>query len=390
MSDRTETKARLARPQPPADTVSTLLGRLLSRLHRAGYHAAEVPVLQPADPFLELSGEDIRGRLFLTTNEDGEEWCLRPEFTIPAALAYLKSGIVGRRVDQVLSGPVFRHRPGESGEFTQVSLESIGRNDREAADADVLAEAYGAVADVMGETGLTITIGDLGLFSQLLDALALDGATSRRLALAMGEGRLGTLLDPQRLAERKQEPRGLNRYSGVLDALKGADPEEARAFVKDLLSMAGITATGGRTAEDIAGRFLQRARDDAQQLGPEQAEILRRFLAIGGDPDLAASGLRALADEAGLDLSAAIDRFEMRTGFLEARGLPLQAIRASAGFSRSLDYYSGFVFDIRLEGAPRPLAAGGRYDRLFERLGRSVPGIGAAIWVDRLTSEIAV
>lgn len=347
-------------------------------------------MLQPADPFLELSGEDIRGRLFLTTNEEGEEWCLRPEFTIPAALAYLKSGIVGRRLDQVFAGPVFRHRPGESGEFTQVSLESIGRNDREAADADVLAETYAAVCDVMGETGLSITIGDLGLFSGLLEALSLDGATSRRLALAMGEGRLAASLDPQRIAERKPEPRGLNRYSGVLDALKGADPQEAKAFVKDLLSMAGISATGGRTAEDIAGRFLQRARDDAQALGPEQADILRRFLAIAGDPDHAAAGLRRLAREAGLDLAEAIDRFEMRTGFLEARGLPLAKIHASAGFSRSLDYYSGFVFDIRLDGAPRPVAAGGRYDRLFERLGRAVPGIGAAIWVDRLEREVAV
>jgi ATP phosphoribosyltransferase regulatory subunit len=386
MSERPETAARLARPQPPADD----LNRVMARLHRAGYSAAEVPVLQPADPFLELSGEDIRGRLFLTTNEDGAEWCLRPEFTIPAALAYLKSGIIGRRLDQVFVGPVFRHRPGESGEFTQVSLESIGRNDREAADVDVLAETYGAVTDAIGDAALGITIGDLGLFSTLLEALALDGVTSRRLALALGEGRLVSLLDPQRLAERKQEPRGLTRYSGVLDALKGADPQEAKAFVKDLLSMAGITATGGRTAEDIAGRFLQRAREDAQQLGPEQADILRRFLAIEGDPDHVANGLRSLADEAGLDLGAAIDRFEMRTGFMEARGLPLAKVRAAAGFSRSLDYYSGFVFDLRLEGAPRPLAAGGRYDRLFERMGRDVPGIGAAIWVDRLVREMAV
>jgi ATP phosphoribosyltransferase regulatory subunit len=49
-----------------------------------------------------------------------------------------------------------------------------------------------------------------------------------------------------------------------------------------------------------------------------------------------------------------------------------------------MDYYSGFVFEISRPGASRPVAAGGRYDRLFERLGTPVPGIGAAIWVDRL------
>lgn len=384
MSERNDNLARAARNAEE----KSVSGRLLARLHRAGYLAADVPVLQPAEPFLELSGEEIRRRLFLTTDEEGVELCLRPEFTIPAALAYLASGIAGRRVDQVFSGPVFRHRPGESGEFTQVSLESIGRTDREAADADILAETLAAVQEGMGKepgkASLAITIGDLGLFSALLEALALDAATSRRLALALGEGRIATLIDPARLAERRNETRGLARYSGVLDALKGADPAEAKAFVKDLLSMAGLAATGGRSAEDIAGRFLERAREDAQTLGAEQADILRRFLAIEGDPDTVAAALRRLAADASLPLDAALDRFENRTGFLEARGLPLAAMRASAGFSRNMDYYSGFVFDIRRPGAERPLAAGGRYDRLFERLDHAVPGIGAAIWVDRL------
>lgn len=382
MSETSETKARAVKT---AGKDANEGASLVSRLVRAGFHRADVAVLQPADPFLELSGEDIRRRLFLTTDEDGAELCLRPEFTIPAAMAYLKAGVVGRRVDQVFLGPVFRHRPGESGEFIQASLESIGRTDREAADADILGETYGAVSEAAGAAPLSITIGDLGLFSALLDAMALDSATGRRLALALGEGRLPALLDPARIAERKAEPRGLARYSGVLDALKGADPAEAKAFVKDLLSMAGITATGGRSAEDIAGRFLERAREDAQTLGGEQAEILRRFIAIEGEPDDVAARLHALAKDAGISLDAALERFETRTGFIEARGLPLGAIKASAGFSRSMDYYSGFVFDIRLATrADRPLAAGGRYDRLFERLGRQVPAIGAAIWVDRL------
>lgn len=356
--------------------------RLVARARRAGFTPAEIAVLQPADPFLELSGEDIRRRLFITQDEEGEELCLRPEFTIPAALHYLKSGVIGRRVDQVFVGPVFRHRPGESGEFTQVSLESIGRNDREAADADMLAETFLAVSEARGGD-IAVTIGDLGLFAALLRVLMLEGANARRLALALGEGRIAAMLDPARIAER-QERRGLTRYSGVLDALKGADPKEARAFVQDLLKLAGLSASGGRTAEDIAGRFLDRAREESQVLGAEQADVLRRFLAIEGGPDEVAEALRTLANDAGLDLGQAIDCFETRVGFIEARGVPLGGIRAGAGFSRNMDYYSGFVFDIRADGAERPLVSGGRYDRLFERLGHQIPAIGAAIWVDRL------
>lgn len=369
-----------ARSEKPLEAGASALAQCLA----AGFVAQDVPVLQPVEPFLELSGEEIRRRLFLTSNEEGEELCLRPEFTIPAALHYLRSGPIGRRADWVLQGPVFRHRPQESGEFTQISAESIGRKDREAAEADILALCNDAIETENPGGAREIRLGDLSLFSGLLEALSLDAATKRRLSLALGEGRLGALLAAMAAPGAGPAPRGLARYSGVLDALKGADPAEARAFVKDLLSIAGIANTGGRSADDIAGRFLERARHEAKPLGQEQIALLQQFLAIEGDPDEVAGALRQLCGEAGLNLSERIDRFELRTGFFEARGLDPARLSASLGYARNLDYYSGFVFDIRRPGQARPVAAGGRYDRLFERLGHDVPAIGAAIWVERL------
>ena len=55
---------------------------LLLSFAQAGYHRAEPAILQPADPFLDLSGEDIRKSLYLTTDANGEELCLRPDLTI--------------------------------------------------------------------------------------------------------------------------------------------------------------------------------------------------------------------------------------------------------------------------------------------------------------------
>jgi len=46
---------------------------LLLSFAQAGYALAEPPVLQPAEPFLDLSGEDIRKSLYLTTDATGEE-----------------------------------------------------------------------------------------------------------------------------------------------------------------------------------------------------------------------------------------------------------------------------------------------------------------------------
>ncbi len=244
------------------------------------------------------------------------------------------------------------------------------------------------MTEEIGADGLIIRVGDLALFARLIETMNLSPVLARRLSLALGEGRIETQLEAP-LAGAKPEAKGLTRYSGVLDALKDADPREAKAFVKDLLSLAGISAVGGRSAEDIASRFLDRAREDAQSLGEEQKAVLKRFLAISGEPDHVSREVRALASDAGLDLAAVLDRFDLRTGFLEARGFTLGKVQASAGFARNLDYYSGFVFEVRRAGADRPVAAGGRYDRLFERLGHEVPAIGAAIWLERLAGDAA-
>src|SRR6185312_12187717 len=104
-----------------------------------------------------------------------------------------------------------------------------------------------------------------------------------------------------------------------------------------------ISAVGGRSVAEIAERFLEQAALGAATALPgETRALIERFLAIGGDPDHAAAELRALATDAGLELSAALDLLETRTGFLAARGIDVGRIRFSTAFGRGLDYYTGF------------------------------------------------
>jgi ATP phosphoribosyltransferase regulatory subunit len=76
---------------------------------------------------------------------------------------------------------------------------------------------------------------------------------------------------------------------------------------------------------------------------------------------------------------------------MEARGIDLSSLRFSAGFGRNLDYYTGFVFEIRNAKLPdaKPLVGGGRYDGLLRRLGASqeVPAVGCSIWLDRVSAQ---
>ncbi|MEP9356983.1 ATP phosphoribosyltransferase regulatory subunit [Xanthobacter sp. KR7-65] len=364
---------------------SSLEEALLACFEASGFARLDPPILQPADVFLDLSGESIRRRMYLTVDADGRELCLRPDLTIPVARAVLAAGgQMPARVSYL--GPVFRFRGEGSGEFRQAGVESFGRPDIEAADAEILSLGLTACA-LYGLPQPEIRLGDVGLFAALLDALPLAPALRRRLLKDFGQSRLD--LDLARLKERPQE--GVSAHAGVLAALTGADPEAARALITDLLSIAGISTVGGRSVSEIAERFLEQSSLEAGGgLSAETSEILTRYLAISGTPDDASSRLRALAADAGIDLSAALDLFDRRTGFLTAYAVNLSDVRFSTAFGRPLDYYSGMVFELHdpsRRGAG-PLVAGGRYDRLLSRLGSAgcVPAVGLAAWVERLAA----
>jgi ATP phosphoribosyltransferase regulatory subunit len=98
--------------------------------------------------------------------------------------------------------------------------------------------------------------------------------------------------------------------------------------------------------------------------------------------------LRALAADARLDITAAIDQFESRVRFMAARGIDTGSTRFSTSFGRGLDYYTGFEFELHAKGGGgEPLVAGGRYDGLMTQLGapNPIPAVGFSIWVETLT-----
>jgi ATP phosphoribosyltransferase regulatory subunit len=344
-------------------------------------------LLQPAEPFLDLSGEDIRRRMFLVNDAAGGELCLRPDLTIPVARDYLASSAAGKPAKFCYLAPVFRQREDGPAEFLQLGIESFGRADTAAADAETLTLAIEATAQY-GHAEPTIRMGDVALFSAFVGALDLAPAWKRRLAKDFNrKSSLAHDLDRLVLAAPNARP----EYQGVLAALANSDPKAAHALVTDLLSIAGITAVGGRSVGEIADRFLEQAALGAGSALPgETRKLIERFLAIGGDPDEAAAELRALADDARLALGPALDLFESRTGFLAARGVEPKHIRFSTAYGRGLDYYTGMVFELHDPSGKvtGELVAGGRYDGLFARLGAAqvVPAVGFAVWLDGLVA----
>jgi len=362
---------------------------LVASYERAGYARVAPAILQPAEPFLDLSGEDIRKRMYLTTAPGGAEFCLRPDLTIPVSRDYLASAQAGQAAGFCYIGPVFRHSADAgSAEFIQAGIESFGRADRAAADAEMLALGLEATAGY-GLAKPDIRTGDVALFAALIAGLDLAPAWKRRLVKDFNrKTNLAQDLDRLMLGGNNARP----EYQGVLAALAGSDPKGAHALVTDLLSIAGINAVGGRSVGEIADRFLEQSALGASTKLPRDVRgLIERFLAIGGDPDEAAAELRKLSADANMAdaMTPALDLFESRNGFLAARDIDPKRVRFSTGFGRGFDYYTGFVFELTDPARTGdPLVAGGRYDGLLTRLGAAEPiaAVGLAVWIERLTA----
>ena len=357
---------------------------LLLSFAQAGYLRAEPAILQPAEPFLDLSGEDIRKSLYLTTDAGGEDLCLRPDLTIPVARDYLASPRAGEPAGFSYLGPVFRYRGGRPSEFLQAGIESFARQDRAAADAEMLALALEATT-AFGVSEVEIRTGDVALFNALIDALDLYPVWRRRLIKDFNR-KINLAQDIERITLSTGP--GHNEYEGVLAALAGSDRKAALALVTDLMSIAGTTNVGGRLVSEIADRFLEQSTLKSGALPRDALSLIKRFMAIEGAPDDAIAKLRALAREAKLDITAAIDQLESRVGFMAARGIDVRNTRFSTSFGRGLDYYTGFEFELHAKGnGVEPLVAGGRYDGLMTQLGSigPIPAVGFSIWVETLT-----
>ena len=367
------------------------IGDLTELFEDNGAEMIDVPVLQPAALFIDTAGEDIRRRLFVTQDDEGNEYCLRPDFTVPVCRLYLDADLIGEPVALAYHGPVFRQLPGESGEFDQAGIERLGDPDRPRTDAEVLRLAFDAL-EVFGLVDPVVKIGDEGLFTAVMEALGLAPAWRRRLRAHFGDRtRLEATID-RLMAGGKSE---IVAHAGFLGAIAGGNPAAAQQVVEDLLAIAGIKTVGGRSAHEIAERFLEQAALGAEGgLSPEKAAILRRFLDIQGDPDTAADLLDVFRLETGLDLDMALSTFRARLRAMRAVGIDPSQLTFAADFGRQLDYYTGFVFEMHdpAREDDKPVLGGGRYDGLLQRLGSAemVPACGFSMWLDRLSLELDV
>ncbi|MEM9708258.1 MAG: ATP phosphoribosyltransferase regulatory subunit [Pseudomonadota bacterium] len=341
----------------PRRVIRAEADRLKAALLAKGAEPVEVDVLQPAGLLLDLYGEDIRSRAFVTSDPVMGEVMLRPDFTLPVAEAHLAAGAGAARY--AYAGKVFRQQ--ESGsrrpaEFLQVGYEVFGR-DGPRADAELFAFFY----EMLKGYPLRPVTGDIGLLFAAVSGLA---TTEVRKAA---------------LRRHFWRPR---RFRALLDRFSQAS---TRHLPDPDVAFDGVgPEIGLRSKDDVRARLAALADDaGAPPIGRSEIEVIDALLAVRGTAPDALSELRNIA----VDLPA----IEPGIGALDARlsassdaGIAVEALAFEVSYGRTtLEYYDGFVFGFLRDDAPDlpPVASGGRYNALTRALGgeEAPPAAGGVI-----------
>jgi ATP phosphoribosyltransferase regulatory subunit len=333
------------------------------------------PLLLPAGPYLDLAGEEFGRQLLLTTANNGIEYCLRPDFTLPIAKSYLDDGMQGVPGAFTYLGPIFRQEKGVPVEYDQAGLELLGQPDASTALDQVLTFARWALA-IYDVTAPNVRIGGVGLFESFLAAMGISPQWQARI-----RHRFGHPIAMQRLLDRLTSPG---------ERIAGAAPDARETIIEivtDNMLSAGLSLVGSRQPEEIADRYLEKQALDAVPIPEEKVQLLVDYLNVSGPSVKALDSISDMTNKAGLDLEEPLFTVRNHAAALTALS-PKAEVIFDASFSPRLDYYTGVVFEMTGQDGDI-LASGGEYDRLLDRLGATerITASGCALWTDRLEVE---
>ncbi|AFL49098.1 ATP phosphoribosyltransferase regulatory subunit [Sinorhizobium fredii] len=373
----------------PLINLPAFAGDLLADFERLKTLRVDTPVIQPAEPFLDMAGEDLRRRIFMTESETGQSLCLRPEFTIPVCLRHIETA-TGTPQRYAYLGEVFRQRREGASEFYQAGIEDLGDVDTAGADARAIGDAMLVLANRLPGQRLKVTLGDQSVFEAVIAVCGLPAGWQKRLIHAFGDQKqlqklLGELADPKSPGVFGHEVERL-AIMGILD-----DEERLVARIGETMEATGYSTNASRSPRDIARRLKEKMELATTRLDKAALTVMREFLAFDLPLSEAPAALHAFAKKSKLKIDDAFALFDARVAALAKAGADPDLIRYRAAFGRPLDYYTGLVFEIEVEGEPAVLAGGGRFDRLLTLLGarEHIPAVGFSLWLDRIERAVA-
>lgn len=153
-------------------------------------------------------------------------------------------------------------------------------------------------------------------------------------------------------------------------------------FVTGMLEELTLSkAMRAKLIEDIGRRNISALRLECAGLEEDYVEGLCAMASVYGSFGEELPKLRAISRNRRTD--AALDELESLCAVLEDEGFA-QNLHLDFSIMNDMRYYNGVTFLGFVDGVPRSVLSGGRYDNLLRKMGKDADAIGFAIYLDAL------
>ena len=347
--------------------------RILRLFSNSGAKIVQPTILQQADTLLDLYGEDIRARAYVTSDPFNGEMMLRPDFTVPIVKTHMNDLSGNETARYAYCGKVFRRQEKNSdraSEYLQVGYEIFDRKDVIQSDADAFCKIKSALSDL----SLKVATGDIGILMAAVSGLKTTDRRKKSL--------LRHIWRPKRfktILEKFTDEVGLST--------KRFDNFDAEKSFENQAKKIGL-----RSKSEIIERIESLRQDSkASPISKTELGLINSLLNIGDKCPQALTKLKNLLPDMPA-LQSAIEKFEKRLTALDHANVDLSSIDFEASYGRtSMEYYDGFVFGFYSESCADlpPIATGGRYDALTKHIGkgREIPAVGGVVRPDLIVKS---
>jgi len=233
---------------------------------KRGFVFLEPDVLLDSNYIIQRSGENFK-KLMLTFEDDsGKNMCLRPDLTVASCVKYLEENTKGTS-KIYYSGQAYRRSNNSKDSIVnnQLGLEIIGSKKESSDDKEIIDTILKAINKIKIKK-ITINIGDVSLFRQLIDSLKIP----ERWKL--------------RLLRHFWRPKYFEDLLNRLETNSDIDPMAVDFDKKRFSEMKKLNQNqeiAGRKISEILFRFNKKIRDPRSFAeGKKTAKIIREFLKI--------------------------------------------------------------------------------------------------------------
>lgn len=317
----------------PAEQIA--FNAMLDTIRRAyetfGFAPIETPILERAEVLLAKAGGETEKQIYRFTKGD-TDLAMRFDLTVPLARYVAEhQGQLTFPFRRYAIGKVYRGERPQAGrfrEFYQCDIDVIGDGDLSLRFDAEMPSIINTIFRKLGFERFTVRINNRRIFNGLFAGLGISDLSASVM-------------------------QSIDRLEKI-----GADK------VKEELLGLGLS-------DDTAGRILA-------------------FVTINGSNDDILEQLRALGIEHSEFARGVSDLAEV-VSLIRALNMPESNFAIDLTIARGLDYYTGMVYETRLDDYPEigSVCSGGRYDNLAEHYtNRTLPGVGVSIGLTRLFDQL--